>query len=155
LSAPFSAPVKKVTKALHTQIIDTVAEHFEDLYYPTLGYDHVSCLSLLTHLSTNHGKIIQDELDANQLRMQAPWHPPTPIKALFTQLNAGIRFATTGNDAPSAASVTALATTSSTPPACSMSPAANGAENPTPTKPLSIFAATSATLTKTTDTAKQ
>jgi hypothetical protein len=37
--------------------------------------------------------------------MQAPWHPPTPIEALFTQLNVGIRFATAGNDAPSEASV--------------------------------------------------
>ena len=37
--------------------------------------------------------------------MQAPWHPLTPIEALFTQLNTGIRFATAGNDAPSAASV--------------------------------------------------
>ena len=37
--------------------------------------------------------------------MQAPWNPPTPIEALFTQLNVGIRFATAGNDAPSEASV--------------------------------------------------
>jgi hypothetical protein len=96
----------EVDKALRTQIIDAVADHYiEDLYDPTLGYGHVSCLAILTHLWTNHGKITQDELDANQLRMQTPWNPPTPIEALFTQLNVGIRFATAGNDAPSAASV--------------------------------------------------
>ena len=37
--------------------------------------------------------------------MQAPWNPPTPIEALFTQLNVGIRFATAGKDAPSETSV--------------------------------------------------
>ena len=96
----------EVNKALRTQIIDAVADHYiEDLYDPTLGYGHVSCLDILTHLWTNHGKITQDELDENQLRMQAPWNPPTPIEALFTQLNVGIRFATAGNDAPSEASV--------------------------------------------------
>ena len=96
----------EVDKALRTQIIDAVADHYiEDLYDPTLGYGNVSSLALLTHLWTNHGKITQDELDANQLRMQAPWNPPTPIEALFTQLNVGIRFATAGNDAPSEASV--------------------------------------------------
>jgi hypothetical protein len=68
-------------------------------------YNHVSCLSLFTHLSTYYGKITQDELDANQLRMQAPWHLPTLIEALFTQRNVGIRFATADNNAPSAAFV--------------------------------------------------
>jgi hypothetical protein len=65
----------------------------------------VLCLAVLTPFWTNHGKITQDKLNANQVRMQAPWNQSTPIKALFTQLNVGIRFATAGNDAPSAASV--------------------------------------------------
>jgi hypothetical protein len=96
----------EVDKALRTQVIAAVADHYiEDLYDPTLGYGHVSCLTILTHLWANHGKITQDELDANQLRMHAPWNPPTPIEALFTQLNTGIRFATAGHDAPSDASV--------------------------------------------------
>ena len=91
----------EVDKALRTQIIDAVADHYiEDLYDPTLGYGNVSSLALLTHLWNNHGKITQDKHDANQLRMQAPWHPPTPIEALFTQLNVDIRFATAGKDAP-------------------------------------------------------
>ena len=44
-------------KALRTQVIQAVADHYiEDLYDATLGYGNVSCLQLLTHLWTNHEK---------------------------------------------------------------------------------------------------
>eukprot|EP00978_Attheya_sp_CCMP212_P029636 scaffold105942_cov70-Attheya_sp.AAC.2 len=49
-----------------------------------------------------YGKIIPEDLDKNQLCMEADWNPPTPIEDLFEQLWAGAAFATEGGDAPSA-----------------------------------------------------
>jgi hypothetical protein len=36
------------------------------------------------------------------IRMKTPWHPPVSIKAMFQQIEDGVKFATAGNDAPSA-----------------------------------------------------
>ena len=58
-----------------------------------LGYSNVTCQELLQHLWTTYGTIPQQELDANTSRMNAPWHPPTPIESLWMQLDHGSTFA--------------------------------------------------------------
>ena len=92
-------------KALRNQILAAIpADYLPELADPELGLGNVSCLQILTHLWTTWGVII----DANALRMATPWHPPTPIDKLFTQLDDGVRFATAGNDTPSTPSVVRL-----------------------------------------------
>jgi hypothetical protein len=100
---------QETDKALRNQILLAIpADYLRELADPELGLGSVSCLQILTHLWTTWGTITQTELDANALRMAAPWHPPTPIDKLFTQLDDGVRFATAGNDTPSAPSVVRL-----------------------------------------------
>jgi hypothetical protein len=60
-----------------------------------------TCLQLLLHLWHNYGRITQAELDADLMCMATAWNPATPIEALFSQLEDGVRFATAGNDPPS------------------------------------------------------
>eukprot|EP00978_Attheya_sp_CCMP212_P018413 scaffold50382_cov35-Attheya_sp.AAC.1 len=63
---------------------------------PDLGYANTSCPEIITHLRDTYGEIAQEDLDANQQRMTAKWHPPTPIEDLFEQLRAGAAFALEG-----------------------------------------------------------
>ena len=96
-------------KALRNQLIAAIpADYLRGLADPELGLGSVTCLTILSHLWDTWGAITQIELDANSLRMHTPWHPPTPIDKLFTQLDDGVRFATAGNDTPSAPSVVRL-----------------------------------------------
>eukprot|EP00978_Attheya_sp_CCMP212_P026834 scaffold88965_cov47-Attheya_sp.AAC.3 len=53
-----------------------------------LGFGQISCLSILTHLRATYGTITPEELDKNNERMDAAWHPPTLIEDLFDQLFA-------------------------------------------------------------------
>ena len=100
---------QETDKALRNQILLAVpADYLRELSDPELGLGSVSCLQILTHLWTTWGAITQIELDANALRMAAPWNPPTPIDKLFTQLDDGVRFATAGNDTPSTPTVIRL-----------------------------------------------
>lgn len=100
---------QETDKALRNQILLAIpADYLRELADPELGLGSVTCLEILTHLWTTWGTITQIELDANALRMATPWHPPTPIDKLFTQLDDGVRFATAGNDTPSKPSVVRL-----------------------------------------------
>jgi hypothetical protein len=93
---------QETDKALRNQTLLAIPEDYlRDLADAELGLGSVSCLTILTHLWDTWGTITQIELDANVLRMAAPWNPPTPIDKLFTQLDDGVRFATAGNDKPS------------------------------------------------------
>jgi hypothetical protein len=93
---------QETDKALRNQILLAIPEDYlRDLADAELGLGSVSCLDILTHLWDTWGSITQIELDANALRMGAPWNPPTPIDKLFAQLDDGIRFATAGKDKPS------------------------------------------------------
>jgi hypothetical protein len=67
---------------------------------PVTGFGNVTCLTLLTHLRNNYGNITEQELEANILRMQAQWNPPTPIESLFMQIEDGVAFAAEGLDEP-------------------------------------------------------
>jgi hypothetical protein len=53
---------------------------------PVTGFGNVTCLALLTHLHDNYGKITEQELEANVLRMRAQWNLPTAIELLFVQI---------------------------------------------------------------------
>ena len=100
---------QETDKALRNQLIAAIpADYLRGLADPELGLGGVTCLTILTFLWATWGTITQIELDANILRMHTPWHPPTPIDKLFTQLDDGVRFATAGNDTPSAPSVVRL-----------------------------------------------
>ena len=86
-------------KALRNQIIAATPEcYIDELSSPTLGFAGVTCLQLLTHLWTTYGEITPAKLDENEVRMKAPWGPPTPVETLFTQLDKGVAFATAGGD---------------------------------------------------------
>ena len=100
---------QETDKALRNQMLLAIpADYLRELADPELGLGSVSCLQILNHLWATWGKITQIELDANALRMAAPWNPPTPIDKLFTQLDDGVRFATAGNDTPSPPTVIRL-----------------------------------------------
>ena len=100
---------QETDKALCNQLIAAIPpDYLRGLTDPELGLGSVSCLTILTHLWSTWGAITQIDLDANVLRMHTPWNPPTPIDKLFTQLDDGVRFATAGNDTPSAPSVVRL-----------------------------------------------
>ena len=98
-----------VDKALRNQLIAaTPAVYLQDLRDPNLGFASTTCLELITHLRETYGEISQEDLDANQLRMNAKWHPPVPIEVLFEQLRAGAAFALEGGDMLPPASVVRL-----------------------------------------------
>jgi hypothetical protein len=67
---------------------------------PMTVFGNVTCLELLTHLHNNYGNIIEQELEANVLRMRAQWNPPTAIESLFMQIEDGVAFAAEGLDKP-------------------------------------------------------
>jgi hypothetical protein len=67
---------------------------------PVTGFGNVTCLELLTHLHDNYGKITEQELEDNVIRMRAQWNPPTAIEALLVQIEDGIAFVAEGNDEP-------------------------------------------------------
>jgi hypothetical protein len=86
-------------KALLKMLIAAVPSVYIDaLCDPDYGYSQVTTLDMLTHLKSTYGQISITERDQNQTRMTTPWHPPTPIEALFTQLQAGVRFAAAGGE---------------------------------------------------------
>lgn len=86
-------------KSLLRQLIAaTPAFYTEALNNADYGFTNVTCLQMLTHLKTEYGKISIAERDANQARMSAPWHPPTPIESLFKQLTEGMRLAAAGDE---------------------------------------------------------
>lgn len=60
---------------------------------PDFGYANVTTLEVLTHLHSTYGTLTPADRDANLARMTTPWTPPTPIEALFHQLETGQRFA--------------------------------------------------------------
>eukprot|EP00978_Attheya_sp_CCMP212_P045820 scaffold361923_cov40-Attheya_sp.AAC.1 len=92
-----------VDQALRKLLIAATPEVFiRAIKDPLLGFGRVTTLAILTHLRTTYGEITPEDLDKNQLRMEADWNPPTPIEDLFEQLRAGAAFATEGGDAPSA-----------------------------------------------------
>jgi hypothetical protein len=74
---------------------DTYIEAMAD---PELGYARVTALTLLTHLKTTYGTLTAADRDANLSRMTTPWGPPSPIEALFTQLEQGQRLADLANE---------------------------------------------------------
>jgi hypothetical protein len=88
-----------VDKALLRQLIAAVPPvYIAALNDRTIGFSNVSCLQLLTHLKDRFGRISLAEMDANTARMSTAWHPPTPIDALFEQLNQGVYFASAGQE---------------------------------------------------------
>lgn len=85
--------------ALKKQLIAAVPNMYikgieDDIY----GFATVSTLDLLTHLWANYGKIRPADLDHNIQRLNTPWHPPTPVEDLFTQLDSAINFSQDNND---------------------------------------------------------
>jgi hypothetical protein len=80
-------------KAFRNQLLEAIPiEYIESLGHPTRGFNKVSPLEILSHLWENFGKIQASDLIANDERMKAAWHPPTPIQQLFQQLEKGNQF---------------------------------------------------------------
>jgi hypothetical protein len=87
--------------ALRNLLIAAVPSIFlADQRDPMTGFGNKTVLQLLTYLHTTFGSISEKELELNTARMQLQWNPPTAIEALFLQLENGVSFATTGQDAP-------------------------------------------------------
>ena len=59
-----------------------------------VGFANVHTIDLLDHLQEAYAQLTPADRDNNIATMTAPWSPPTPIEALFRQLDAGQRFAT-------------------------------------------------------------
>ena len=93
-------------KVLRNMLIASIdMMYIKALHDPTVGFGNVTCLQLLTHLWVNYGPIKQEELEENTKRMNTPWNPPTPIEALFDQLEEGVIFATAGGEPPAPSAV--------------------------------------------------
>ena len=85
--------------ALKKQILNSVDDKYvSKLKHPRTKYATVAPLELLTHLWTTYGTIDQSDQSANELRMKAPWNPPTAIETLFEQLQDGQSFAERGHE---------------------------------------------------------
>lgn len=83
--------------ALKRQLIAAVPDlYIKSLKHYTYGYANVTTLQILEHLIDTFGIIMPADLDANLERMNAAWHPPTPIEVLFEQLDSALQFATEG-----------------------------------------------------------
>jgi hypothetical protein len=85
------------------QLRNMILNNIEDKYvrtlsHPVTSYNQVSPLNLLNHLWTTYGQITEADLSANEERMYANWHPPTPIETLYEQLVDGQKFAAKGNE---------------------------------------------------------
>jgi len=88
-----------VDAALKAQLLQAVADlYIQALANPHLQYANVTCLDILTHLWESYGIIAQQELDANIERMNAAWHPPSPIESLWSQLDLARAFATAAGE---------------------------------------------------------
>ena len=86
-------------EALKTQILKSVDDQYINaLEHAITKYAQVTPRALLAHLWQQYGKIAESDLRANQTRMLATWHPPTPIEDLFKQLRDGQKFAKTGGE---------------------------------------------------------
>jgi hypothetical protein len=68
-------------------------QYVKALEHEDLGYSGLTCIEILTHLHAEYGQISLHDTEQNQERMNAPWHPPTPIEDLFAQLDNGVIFA--------------------------------------------------------------
>jgi hypothetical protein len=83
-----------VDKALKNQLM----KRYDEMYYRSLrnrhtGYAGVTCLRMLTHLYDTYGEITDDDWDANDLRMKAPYDVSQPIELLFDQIDGGMEYA--------------------------------------------------------------
>jgi hypothetical protein len=86
-------------KALVRAIIAaTPATYIEALADAELGYAPLSALELIVHLRATYGTMTSADRDANLTRMTTPWSPPSPIEALFKQLEDGQRLAALANE---------------------------------------------------------
>jgi hypothetical protein len=63
------------------------------LSHPAIGFTNVTALQIMTHLYATYGVISLAEREANLQRMNKTWQPPSPIEALFDQLQRGVTFA--------------------------------------------------------------
>jgi hypothetical protein len=89
--------------ATSTAIASQIQEAVPDVYLRALkrkglGYANVAPRAMLAHLWKRYGDITPEELGANLKRMCIPWHPPTPIEALYNQLEDGMIFAEAGKE---------------------------------------------------------
>jgi hypothetical protein len=82
------------TKAICNQLIAAIPlSYIESLSHPTCGFNKVPPIVIITHLWSQFGKIRSSDMRANEQRMKAAWHPPTPFQDLIKQLNDGKKFA--------------------------------------------------------------
>lgn len=80
-----------VDKALRKQLIKaTPPVYIEALNDPEYGFGSVTCLEMLQHLWITYGTISIADKETIMLRMSAPWHPPSAIEELFSQLDQGM-----------------------------------------------------------------
>ena len=56
-------------------------------------FGNITPKELLDHLSSTYGEITAEDMNQNELRMNAKWMPPTPIEELFDQLREAQIFA--------------------------------------------------------------
>jgi hypothetical protein len=87
------------TNALRQQLIKAIpSTYISTLQDPEWGYSRVSPLAILTHLWAEYGTISSDELQANNMALNAPtWDPATPIEELYNKIKSHGDFARAGN----------------------------------------------------------
>ena len=84
------------TKALaRKHIVNSVDNKFiNHLRHARTAYQNVDPITILTHLWTTYGGLDEADMSANEQRMRTTWNPPTPIEAMYEQLETGQKFAT-------------------------------------------------------------
>jgi hypothetical protein len=88
------ADYRDTDRALLRQLRDAVpAIYLHELEHPVFEFGLVTTLMALNHLHAQFGTPTAEDLIDNRARMEAPWHPPAPIQALFAQLREGQQFA--------------------------------------------------------------
>ena len=88
-----------ISQELKKQLLAAVATiYLLPLQHETLGFAHVLCVAMLTHLAATYGVITLDQLKDNCNKMEAPWNPDDPIKGLWEHIRECQHLATVGGD---------------------------------------------------------
>ena len=82
------------SRALVNQIVSAVPLlYIKAVRHKITKFGNITPKELLDHLSSTYGEITAEDMNQNELRMNAKWMPPTPIEELFDQLREAQIFA--------------------------------------------------------------
>ena len=87
-----------VDTVLKQQILDSIDDKYVNIHKNcNTGYARVTTRTLIEHLLHTYGQIRPDDLINNEERMKCKWDAATPIEIMFSQIDDGQAYATSGD----------------------------------------------------------